>query len=135
MDPTAENCRIAHQAIEDIWNQGNLDAVDTLYADEFVEHGIHPLLRSGSSSYKHWISSAVASFPYERVSVEELYASGDKVAARYVVQGCHIDADKHQHIRGLRRAMKGSVIMRISGGRITESWGTARLLELLCQCE
>ena len=135
MSLSESNEQIAHRAFEEVWNQGNLDAVDALYADDFVEHGVHPRIRSGPNGYKHWISAAVAGFPYERLAIEEFYSAGDKVAARYVVQGCYLGADAGHPTQWKQGSMKGSVVMRIAGGRIKESWGTAKMLDLLCRCE
>ena len=126
---------VASHAFEEIWNHGNLDAVDEIYADDFVEHGAHPLLKPGPIGYKGWISAAVASFPYEQLHVEELYATGDKVAVRYVVQGCFGGADVGQRARSKPGPVKGCVVMRITGGQIKESWGTAKMMDLLGRCE
>ena len=132
--PTLESNRLsAQRALDEVWNHGNLDIVDSLYTSDFVEHGTQAGITSGRNRYKHWISTAVASFPYERISVEEIHATGDKVAVRYVIEGClHSTAKRSRAAR--QEGTKGAVVMRFSGGRVSEAWGTARLLELLCRC-
>ena len=128
------NRLIAHGVLDEVWNHGNLDVVDSLYADDFVEHGTHPRITSGRNRYKHWISTAVVGFPYERLAIEEMYATGDKVAVRDMVEGCHLGSAKSHLARPTEGTTKGAVVMRFSGGRVKEAWGTAKLLDLLCRC-
>jgi predicted ester cyclase len=125
---------IAHRAFEEIWNEGNLDAVDALYSDDFVEHGARPRVAAGRHSYKEWISAAVAGFPYECLTIKEFYCAGDKVAARYVVEGCLRNAGSTRSTGDDHRTVQGVVVMRISGGQIKEAWGTTRMLDLLGRC-
>ena len=129
------NSLIAHRVLDEVWNYGNLDVVDSLYADDFVEHGTQPRITSGRSRYKHWISTAVVGFPYERLTIEEMYATGDKVAVRYVVEGCDLGSAKSRLARPTEGKTRGAVVMRFSNGRVREAWGTAKLLGLLCRCE
>jgi|GEM_PF-6064094 len=129
------NRLIAQRVLDEVWNHGNLDVVDSLYADDFVEHGTHPRITSGRNRYKHWISTAVAGFPYERLAIEEMYATGDKVAVRYVVEGCQPGSAQSHHARRTAGAIKGAIVLRFSGSRVREAWGTAKLLDLLCRCE
>ena len=108
MSTLETNRQSAQQALHEVWNHGNLDVVDSLYADDFVEHGTQLGITSGRSRYKHWISSAVAGFPYERLSIEEMYATGDKVAVRYVIEGCLPGSTKShlaRHEGGRQRAL------------------------------
>ncbi len=128
------NGQSAQQALVEIWNHGNLDLVDSLYAKDYVEHGTQPRITSGRSRYKYWISTAVAGFPYERLTIEEIYATGDKVAVRYVIEGCRLGSTKSHFARRAAGTTKGAVVMRFSGGQIREAWGTAKLLDLLCRC-
>ena len=125
----------AQRALDEVWNHGNLDVVDSLFADDFVEHGTQPWITSGRSRYKHWISSAVASFRYERLTIEETYVAGDKVAVRYIIEGCLLGTSEDHFVEREQGTTKGAVIMRFSGGRVREAWGTAKLLDLLCRCE
>jgi hypothetical protein len=128
------NRTITSRAFEEIWNQGNLDAIDVLYAEEFVEHGNQLEIASGRTAFKHWVSAAVASFNYERLTVEELYSAGDKVAVRYTVLGCALGSPGNRRGGSAIEASRGTVVLRICDGRIRESWGIAKMLELLYRC-
>ena len=129
------NQTTAHRAIEEIWNQGNLDAIDSLYADDCVEHSTNSGTIPGSKGLKNLISPAVVGFPYERLTVEELYSAGDKVVARYAVHGCDSGFGGAQQAQSGPASMQGALVLRFSGGQIKESWGTTRMLDLLRRCE
>jgi hypothetical protein len=129
------NRRIARRALEEVWNQGNLDAIDLLYADDCVEHCTNSGMIPGSKDLKYLISPAVVGFPYERLTVKELYSAGDKVVARYVVHGCDTGSAGSWSALSRSARMQGALVMRFSGGKIKESWGTTRMLDLLRRCE
>jgi predicted SnoaL-like aldol condensation-catalyzing enzyme len=110
---------VARRAIEEIWNQHNLDAIDVLYAPDYVTHDLGAQAMSGREGLKWLVSQAIAAAPNARVSIELVLAQGDKIAMRYTASNGH------------GAAATGVLVMRIIRGQIRESWSPTRMVELL----
>ncbi len=113
------NKTVARKAIEEIWNQHNPDAVDALYAANYVTRdrgGSTPPDREG---FKQMVRQAVAAAPDARLSIDLLLAKGDRVALRYRVHNGH------------GAPVTGGLHLRVVRGQIRESWGTTRMVELV----
>ena len=135
MSQNETNRMVARRALEEVWNRGNLDIIATLYAEDFVEHSARSGIIRGSEGLKNLVGPAIVGIAYERLAVEELFSTGDKVAARYVVHGCSSGANVNQLPQWQPASARGALVMRFSRGQIKESWGMARMVDLLYRCE
>jgi len=112
---------VARRAIEEIWNQHNLDAIDVLYAPKYVTHDLGAKDAPDREGLKWLVSQAVAAAPNARVSIDLMLAEGDKVAMRYSAGSGH------------GATATGALVVRIVHGQCRESWGATRMVELLCR--
>lgn len=110
---------VTRKAIEEIWNQHNLDAIDVLYAPNYVTHDLGAKAVPDREGLKWLASQAVAAAPNARVSIDLMLAEGDKVAMRYSAGN------------GRGSTATGALVVRIVHGQIRESWGVTRMVELL----
>jgi predicted SnoaL-like aldol condensation-catalyzing enzyme len=110
---------VARRAIEEIWNQHNLDAIDVLYAANYVTHDRGARAVPGPEGFKQLASQAIAAAPNVRVSIDLMLAEGDKVAMRYTAGNGH------------GATVTGALVVRTVRGQIRESWGAGRMVELL----
>lgn len=113
---------LVRQAIEMIWNRGDLDAADELFAPGYVNHhGLIADLVLGPEAVK--VSAALyrVAFPGLHVTVEEISTVEDTVVLRWTARtGPHTligdaGAPKPKSLEGITRS-------RIAAGRIVESW-------------
>jgi predicted ester cyclase len=75
---------------EEIFNGGNLDLADELYASDYVLHD--PSLPEdliGPEGIKQYAAINLGAFPDGRVTVEDQIAEGDKVVSRWTATGTH----------------------------------------------
>lgn len=116
---------IVHEWFEQVWNQGNADTIDRLFAEDGVAHGLAgadgTALR-GPAGFRPFFQSFRDAFPDIRVDVEDAIVEGDKIAARCVVRGTHLG-----HGIGLAPTNRpieitGIVFVRVQDGKIAESW-------------
>ena len=80
---------LVRRAIEAIWNRGDLDAADELFAPDYVNHyGLIADLVLGPEAIK--ISAALyrLAFPGLHVSVEEISTVEDTVVLRWTARSC-----------------------------------------------
>jgi hypothetical protein len=112
---------LVRRAIEVIWNRGDLDAADELFAAGYVNHyGLIADLVLGPEAIK--VSAALyrVAFPGLHVSVEEISTIEDTVVLRWTARTApggmgRTDASQAKSLSGVTRS-------RFAGGKIVESW-------------
>ena len=124
---TEDLAGLARGAVEAIWNRGDLDVADALFAPGYVNHGgLIPDLVRGPEAVKVAAALFRAAFPRLRVTVEDLLAEGDTVALRWTAHAAPPDV---RAADGPDRAppsagggLTGMTVGRVAGGRFAESW-------------
>jgi steroid delta-isomerase-like uncharacterized protein len=106
---------------DDVYNQENLDSIDTLVTPSFVYHARGEDVE-GIEKFKNWISSDRAAFPDMRFAVVDSIAEGGKVATTFVVEGTH-----EKEFRGIPATHKkfetvGMSVFHFDGNKIKEAW-------------
>ena len=76
-------------------------------------------------TFEETFSEARAAFPDLSVTVEDVMAEGDRVAARVIMRGTHMGQFQGLAPTGKRVEVKAIDMFRISGGKIVEHWGHA----------
>ena len=118
-----ENKAIVRQQEEELFTQGNLDAADEVYAPDYVGHDPSNSEEvRGLQAAKRAASDYRQAFPDLRVTVEDLIAEGDRVAARLRVRGTHLGELDGIAPTGRRVDCTGIVISRIEEGKIAVDW-------------
>jgi predicted ester cyclase len=79
----SEQNKAAVRQVEEAWNANNLDALDDLFAPDFVTHAGGPGLEPGKSMHQ----LSMGAFPDRRTSIKEMVAEGDRVAVRLRMTG------------------------------------------------
>jgi steroid delta-isomerase-like uncharacterized protein len=119
-----ENRALVRRYFEEIWDKGNLDAIDELFTTNFVRHG--PTGTEGEvrglEGFKGLVSMYRSAFPDLRVPIEDLIAEGDRVVTRWRAHGTHQGELLGNAPTGNQVSVTGMLIDRISGGKIEEEW-------------
>jgi len=113
-------------------SSGNLDEAKKLLAPDFVLHVPLPAA-SGIQGISDVVVACRTAFEHLNVTVEDMVAEGDRVAARFTARGIHKGAFMGLPPTGKSITMTGMEIFRIENGRIAELWGEANLLGLMQQ--
>ncbi len=108
---------------DEIWSRGNIDAVDELYAPDFVGH--HPGQADwvGRDAVKEAVRRVRIAFPDFAESVEDIIVDGEKVVTRFTASGTHLGPFSHAAPTGRRVHIAEMAICRLVGGQIAEKWG------------
>ncbi len=130
---SANNTVLVRRHHEEIWSKGNVDAVDEMYAPEFVGH--HPGAPDwiGPQSVKRIVRLVRDAFPDFRETVEDVFAAGDRVVTRFIASGTHRGAYRGIAPTGRSVAMPEMAIFRVAGGKIVEKWGALDRLDMFQQ--
>jgi steroid delta-isomerase-like uncharacterized protein len=114
--------------LHDVWNTGDLAAVDEVYAGDFVGHfppSSHLPDRRGRAGAREGIRRATTAFPDWHEAVEQVVAEGNLVVTRYTSTGTHLG-----EFRGLPDvpptgrtiSVPEISIYRVAGGKVVEQW-------------
>jgi steroid delta-isomerase-like uncharacterized protein len=127
-----ENKVVCHRLVEE-FNQGNLDTAAKFLAADYIDHADPPGTPPGSGSAKQrWIMLRTA-FPDAHVTLEDMIAEGDKVAARFTLHGTHNGELMGIPPTGKQVVVTGIDINRITNGKIVERWANFDTLGMLQQ--
>lgn len=78
MSATA-NMELVRQWVEQVWNAGNLELLTQFHPPTFVNHGN----RSTIEDTKQWHLSNRATFPDIHYSIDDMFATDDRVALQF----------------------------------------------------
>jgi steroid delta-isomerase-like uncharacterized protein len=115
------NKTIAQRYFEDIWNRGNMAAIDELVAVNVIGHLSGATLH-GSETLKQRVSSLYAIYAEPYFMVEDQLAEGDKVLTRWTFQGKHTGDHMGAAPTGKQITLTGMNLFRLAGGKIEEIW-------------
>jgi steroid delta-isomerase-like uncharacterized protein len=113
-------------------SQGNMSAARELLAEDFTLHVPLPAA-AGVQGISDVVTACREAFEHLNVTVEDMVAEGDRVAARFTARGVHKGSFMGLPPTGKPIIMTGIEIFRIEDGRIAELWGEANLLGLMQQ--
>ena len=130
---SAENKALVRRFYQEI-DQGNIDAMDDLVAEDYVDHSPPPFpgLKPGREGLKQgfrWFSQATPG--YHRI--EDQIAEGDKVVTRLTAVGAHEGDLPGAPRTGNKLEMTAIVIHRIADGKLVEKWSNKDVLGFLQQ--
>ena len=78
------NLRRVH---DEAWHKGNLDALDELYAADWVCHRSPYPDFEGLEAYKQHITNCRISYPDLQLTIDEIIVEGDTSATRFTLRG------------------------------------------------
>ena len=127
------NKALVRRWFEEVWNKGRAEAIDEMFAADGIAHGLSgdeaaPL--KGPVDFKPFHGTFRGAFPDIVVTVEDVIAEGDKVAARCSVRGKH--AGDHLGVAATNTDVDftGISIARIKDGKIVEAWNNFDFLRM-----
>lgn len=119
-----ENKALTRRFYDEVINEGNLDLIDELISEDFVEHEVFPgLPSSGPEAPKAALGMFLAAFPDLQMTADEMIAEGDKVVVRGTMSGTH--KGEFMGIPPTNKGFKAQFfdIVEIRDGKATAHWG------------
>jgi hypothetical protein len=131
---TENNKTIVRRFFDEVVSNGNLRVVDELCSPDYRVHAT----LSGPDAIdldqtKELVRSFRSSFPDARITIEDIVAEGDLVAARMMEQGTHAGEFRGIPPTGRRVTYGSMTFLRIVDGKIVDHWGLLDLPSLLQQ--
>ena len=129
----AENSALVHRFIEEIFNQGNLEAAEEILAPDYKHHDpTTGQFGSGIEGFKQMVSLYRQAFDLQIV-LEDQVAAEDKVVDRWTGHGTHRGEFMGLAPTGKKITATGISIHRIAAGKIAETWNNYDALGIFQQ--
>ncbi len=130
---TDQNKAIARRLLEEVWNKGNLKALDENVAAGAPNHDPNNQIAPGPEGLKQIASLYRSAIPDLRFNVEQELADGDYVVQRITASGTQKGDLPGIPATGKRATISGVIITRIKDGKVAEGWSQFDQLGLLQQ--
>jgi predicted ester cyclase len=117
-----DNKRIARGMLDELFDQGNLDAADELIHPDFVNQEAPPSNPQGPEGLKETITWLRRLWGPMRFEIHDEICEGDKIAARVTMHGHHLGEFLGKPPTGKEFATTQIHIWRIEDGKVIEHW-------------
>jgi len=130
-----QNKAIVSQAIEEIWNKGNLNIIGEIISAGFVSH--HPRNRDedihGIEEYKNRIAKIRGACTDIKVDVLNLFAESDKVICHVRGKATYKGKIETLGPAGKQITTTATAMIRMVDGKIAECWAILDSLGMMQQ--
>jgi steroid delta-isomerase-like uncharacterized protein len=129
-----ENKQIVRRFVEECWNQGSLNEVTELLADQVHFHDpVFPNMNPGIQNIKNHIESCRKAFPDLKFTVDDTIAERNEVVVHWTAHGTHKGPFLNMQPTNRRVTIDGTSIYRLEEGKITESHANWNLATMMAQ--
>jgi predicted ester cyclase len=123
--------QIVRRWVKEVFNEHNLDAVETLKVPEYIDWDPYPGQREYLSGFKSVLTAFFEAFPNFRYDVEHEMCEGDMLVCLGRWSGTNTGTlmgipPTNRHLSGRRID-----VVRFSGDKMSERWGTGPELQML----
>ncbi len=126
------NKALMRRFIEEVWNKGNLEVADELFHPDHTSPSA-PSLPAGPEGTKMIATAFRNAFPDYHMTIEQMAAEDDRVAARFLQSGTHEGELWGIPPTGKHVKFSEIGILRIADGKIVESWYDVDMLGMMGQ--
>jgi predicted ester cyclase len=102
-----------------------------LYSEDAVLHFLPPGLPRGRAGARLFYGAFFAAFPDAMLVLDDMFARGDKMAARFSISATHRGPFLGVAPSGRRVSFSGITIFRFEEGRVVERWSETNLWAVL----
>ena len=128
--PAEENKALVRRLLERVRDGWSSAVIEEFFAPSYRRHlnpTTTPLTPDGQQARANRLREA---FPDARVTLEDIFAEGDRVAYRLTIRGTHRAMFQGIPPTGKRVTVSFTAIVRIADGRLIEEWGGLDLFDL-----
>lgn len=124
-----ENKEIVRRWNEEVINDGKLEVLDELAAEDYVNHNGELDL----AAHKQMMAQLAAGFSDSGITLEEIIAEGDMVAIRWTMHGTHTGAYMGVPATGKVITTPGMSMYRLVDGKVVDDWSVMDMLGAMQQ--
>ena len=109
------------RVFEEVFNKGNLEILPELFAPNYSFSSPLGMELKGPEGFKQLATVLRTAFPDIRITIDNMFAEGDKVATRFTITGTFKGEMMGIAPRGKKAAVAGIVITRWEGDKEVEA--------------
>jgi steroid delta-isomerase-like uncharacterized protein len=129
-----DNKKTARRVVLELFNAGNVDLVDRLFAADFVDHALPPDVPPTRDGFRSMIPVLREAFPDLEYAIEGQVAEGDLVAQRLVGRGTMKGGFMGMQPTGRAAAWQEMHWHRFNAqGRLAEHWDVTDVAGMMAQ--
>ena len=128
----ADNKALASEYFE-AFGRNDFPALQRVVHPDVVYHTAPPGLSPGIEGYRELMAMYKSAFPDLEVTIDDVVAEGDKVAARFSSTGTHQGELMGIAPTGKEATVTGITISRLRNGKVVEEWTNWDTLGMLVQ--
>lgn len=118
---------------DEVFRRRNVDAIDELLTEDFVEHIPMPEQDAGRQGAKDFIGHMLQAFPDLDLQIENQIVEGDTVAAVVRMTGTHQADFVGVPATGRKVSVEVMDMVRVRDSRFCDHWGLADMGALMTQ--
>jgi steroid delta-isomerase-like uncharacterized protein len=126
---------ITHRFYSEVFNQGKLELIDELIADDFVEHEEMPGMPTDKRAPRMFIGMMREAFPDINATVEDMVVEGNTVAVRARMSGTHKGEFMGIPPTGNKFDIQAMDVIRYRNGQVCAHWGVTDSLTMMQQLD
>jgi steroid delta-isomerase-like uncharacterized protein len=129
----SEDARTIVARFYDGINASNLNVIDELIADDFVEHEEFPGISQDKDGVRQFFTIFRAAFPDMRMDAHEVLVDGDRVCVRSTMSGTQEGDFMGMPPSGKRFEVTAFDMVRLRDGEVTDHWGVMDAMKMMQQ--
>ncbi len=128
-----DNKALVRRYYDEVFNQRNVDLVDELAVEDYIEHDPFPGQGNGRSDLKARVQAILGAFNPVSFALEDLVSEGDRVVVRWTQTSTHSGNFMGMPPTGKQFSIAGIDIHEVRAGRMAEHWHVVDMYALLIQ--
>lgn len=125
---TEDEAKAITAQVLNIWNEGDLDLADQIYAPSYVRHHPTASVNASLDDLKDTVAANRAGFPDYNLMFDEMILHDDRIIVRATVTGTNTVPIGDRPATGRKIHLSGIYIYRIANKKIAEEWTYFNLL-------
>jgi steroid delta-isomerase-like uncharacterized protein len=118
-----DNKAVIRRFLKDIFEGGNLELADELFAPDYVLHDpVVPEEVRGPEGMRRYVSMYRSAYPDTHFTIEDQISEGDRVVTRWTGQGTQQGELMGIAPTGNQVTLAGIEFDRVSDGKMQETW-------------
>ena len=120
-----KNSTLTYRWFQEVWNNGNRDAIDELLDAKGIVHGIDDIKTPGPDGFKVFYDNFRQQFPKVHVEVEDTVSEGGYETSRCTVRATNANDQTVE--------FTGMTFMQVKNNKIVEAWNNFDFLSMYQQ--
>jgi steroid delta-isomerase-like uncharacterized protein len=115
---------LAQRWFTEVMNEGNLEVIDEICSQDFVDHDPLPGTSPDFAGLKDFVTQVRSAFPDIETTAEDILVEGDRLAVRSTIRGTHKGDFMGIPASGKKVEVSIYDFVRFENDQAAEHWGT-----------